>query len=439
MNDNVNMCLLPIEGIKIIVDLEEIKIVDYNDRVKVPVPKSEGTDYRLSKQKPPYDPRINRAAIVQPDGPGFQIDGHTTSWMNWVFHLSFDARVGQVISLASIYDSEKHKHRSVLFKGHVSELFVPYQDPTDEYYFKTFFAVENSDCPNNAVFMDGYYAGQDGKLVKVPNVFCIFERHAGDAMWRHTELDVPDKTEARPEVSLVARMIATIGNYDPALDWEFKPSGSIKIQATTHTHVEQIKEDVYGTLLGDNTVGLYHDHFLIYRLDVDIDVSDNTTPRKSYWTVVSETAKTESEAKIQLGLKPAELVFVNPNKKTKPGNSYGYRLIPGLTTRAFTKYNVWVTQYNKSEIWAGGRYVDQSHGEDTLAVWSLRNREIDNKDMVFWYVIGIHHLPCQEDFPLMPTLSAGFELRPTNFFESSPVLKVKPPKPVTLPKCSAIP
>ena len=133
--------------------------------------------------------------------------GLWSRWVNWVFHLAFDARVGPVISLASIYDHEKHKSRSVLYRGHVSELFVPYQDPTQDYYFKTFFdcgefgfgqsavsLVPLADCPNNAVFMDGYHAGQDGAPVRVPNVFCIFERHAGDIMWRHTELGIPDET-----------------------------------------------------------------------------------------------------------------------------------------------------------------------------------------------------------------------------------------------------
>ncbi|XP_062177589.1 amine oxidase [copper-containing] alpha 3, peroxisomal-like isoform X3 [Alnus glutinosa] len=474
----VNLYLRPLEGITLVVDLDEMKIVEYYDRFIVPVPKAEGTDYRASKQMPPFGLRLHGAAFVQPDGPGFKIDGHTVSWANWVFHLGFDVRAGPIISLASIHDPEKQAYRRVLYRGFISELFVPYMDPSEEWYYKTFFdsgefgfgqsAVSlepYADCPSNAVFLDAYYAAADGTPVKIPNTFCIFERYGGDIMWRHTELGIPNKVirEVRPEVSLVVRMVATVGNYDYVLDWQFKPSGSIKfgvgltgvleVKAATYTHTDEIKEDIHGTLLTENTIGVYHDHFLTYYLDLDVDgkdnsfvknnlettrVKDRSSPRKSYWTIVSETAKTEFDARIQLGLKASELVVVNPNKKTRLGNNVGYRLIPGPVTHpllsyddypqirgAFTNNDVWVTPYNKSEKWAGGLYADQSRGDDTLAVWSLRNRKIENKDIVLWYTIGFHHVPCQEDFPVMPTLSGGFELRPTNFFESNPVLKTR--------------
>ncbi|KAF7802589.1 primary amine oxidase-like [Senna tora] len=125
-----------------------------------------------------------------------------------------------------------------------------------------------ADCPPNAAFFDAYYAAQDGKPVQISNAICVFQKHAGDIMWRHTEMEIPNHptiTEVRQDVSLVVRIVSTVGNYDHFIDWEFKPSGSIKlgvgltgilgIKGTSYTHVEELKEDdAFGTLLADNSI-----------------------------------------------------------------------------------------------------------------------------------------------------------------------------------------
>lgn len=177
-------------------------------------------------------------------------------------------------------------------------------------------------------------------------------------------------------------------------------SGILAVKSSEYTHKNQIKGETYGTIVSENVMGTRHDHFLNFHLDLDIDgeanslkklqlktarAADENSPRKSYWTVVKEVAKTESEAKLRLNSGATEIIVMNPNIHTKVGNSIGYRLIPGSVAGAllneddyeqirgaFTNYHVWVTPYNKSEKYAGGLYVDQSHGQDNLAKWTLR-------------------------------------------------------------------
>ncbi|BBN18658.1 primary-amine oxidase [Marchantia polymorpha subsp. ruderalis] len=487
-NGTENFYMRPIAGISVQVDVDEQRVHKFSDNWQgVPIPGSQNTDYKLEAQYPLLPP-LKIISIEQPNGPSFTIDGYQIQWGDiWRFHLKMDSRAGTVISMAEVSDGDETKvWRSVMYKGFVSEMFVPYQDPTDDWYFKTYLdageyglgAVSSAlqplnDCPRHAYFLDAVLSTPSGVPMIKRNAICIFERYAGDVAWRHTEtfaIDGKTVTEVRPKVTLVVRMVTTVGNYDYLLDWEFQTDGPIRATAgltgmvmprgTKTTVVENGKgadgEELHGNLISENVVGVTHDHFLTYYLDLDVDGSENSfveskmkthhitpnsgVPRKSYWDVEKHVAQTEADARIKLSLvAPSEFAVINSKKTTRLGNDISYRLVPGGTAAslldsadfpalrgAFINNQIWVTQYHKDEKYAGGQYTYQSHGDDTLAVWSSRNRKIVNEDIVLWYTLGFHHVPVQEDFPIMPTVTGGFELKPANFFEHNPILKTKP-------------
>eukprot|EP00253_Pinus_taeda_P006248 PITA_06248 len=175
-------------------------------------------------------------------------------------------------------------------------------DPTQDWYYKTYMDAGEfgmglsssslepfNDCPRNDYYMDAFYAGADGEPVNISNAFCVFERYAGDVSWRHTEVAIPNVviTEVRPEVTLVVRMVSTVGNYGYMFNWEFKTNGAIHVQVglsgilemkgSSYTNLDEVSNlEIYGSLLTDNIIGVFHDHFLTFHLHMDVDGIHNS-------------------------------------------------------------------------------------------------------------------------------------------------------------------
>ncbi|MEE9266520.1 MAG: hypothetical protein V3V86_07335 [Gammaproteobacteria bacterium] len=47
---------------------------------------------------------------------------------------------------------------------------------------------------------------------------------------------------------------------------------------------------------------------------------------------------------------------------------------------------------------------------------------MENQDLVVWYTMGMHHQVRAEDWPVMPTASHSFDIRPFDFFDRNPAL-----------------
>src|SRR5438876_2310903 len=137
------------------------------------------------------------------------------------------------------------------------------------------------DCPANAEYIDDFSTNEQGIPMARPRMACLFENVSGSPAWRHFE---SEQVWGRPNRTLVLRTAAVIGNYDYLLDWRFEQDGSIRVAvgATGIIETKGVKEkepsaehvmlegkDEYGHFVGENTVGVNHDHFFSFRLDLD--------------------------------------------------------------------------------------------------------------------------------------------------------------------------
>ena len=224
-----------IEGLTVVVDMNEKKVVRVVDEGVVPIPETRA-DYDPASigpaRKVPGPLRIE-----QPLGPGFTIKGNIIEWQNWRFHVRHDQRVGIIVSTVTYRDGDDE--RPVLYEGYLSEMFVPYMDPAFNWYNRNFLdlgeftaggiakpLLRGSDCPDNAVYLDGMVAQDNGRPQARRDVICLFERDPGSMAWRHA---LPPEPQSRRQRDLVVRVAAVLGNYDYIFDWVFLQNGSIRV------------------------------------------------------------------------------------------------------------------------------------------------------------------------------------------------------------------
>jgi primary-amine oxidase len=461
----------PIEGVTAVVDIDKRQVIKLIDTGVIPIPNApvDIDEHSVGTLREAPTP----LSSTPPNGLGFTVAGHEVNWQRWQFHFRIDPRLGLVISLVRYED--KGSLRSILYQGSLSELFVPYMDPDSGWYFRTYmdageygvgkFAVPlkpQVDCPPTAVYVNAVFANDQGVPYIQRRAACLFERAAGDIAWRHYEV-VNGQNESRQERQLVVRFITAVGNYDYIFDWVFRQNGTITVALGT-SGIAQVKavksrnvaddpdgrDMAYGHLVASHTLAVHHDHFLNFRLDLDIEGPQNSmliealiprelspeSPRRSTWIIQPQTPTREQEAKLHIMMdKPALWRVINPNVKGPLGYPVSYEIIPTHAALSllspkdypqrragFTDYHLWVTPYNPEERYAGGMYPNQSKGGDGLPSWTKSNRSIENTDIVLWYTIGLHHIVRAEDWPVLPTVWHEFELRPFDFFERNPAL-----------------
>jgi primary-amine oxidase len=411
---------------------------------------------------------LKQLIIIQPEGASFQVSkfsdlGHTINWQKWNFKIGFNLREGMVL-----YDVH-YAGRPLFYRLALSDMNIPYADPRHPFHKKAAFDLGDAgagimannlqlgcDCLGSIHYLSAVLNDDKGQPYDMPNVICIHEQDNGIG-WKHTNYRTGRAVVVRNR-ELVVQSIITVSNYEYILAFQFNQAGELmyEVRATGILSTQPIDEGItvpFGTVVHPGVLACYHQHIFSLRVDPMIDGPLNRVvydearamPRSEFnphgnGYEVIETPITHSGG-YDLDF-DANRVFKIQNSSVKNpvnGKPVAYKIhVPpfqkilsdkesfNFKRAEFADHNIYVTSYREDELYAGGKYTNQSRGGTGVRSWANRKDNVLDKDIVVWVQFGINHVPRVEDFPVMPCEILKVSLKPVNFFEKNPSLDVPP-------------
>jgi primary-amine oxidase len=260
-----------------------------------------------------------------------------------------------------------------------------------------------------------------------------------------------------------------VWNYDYGIKWTFHEDGTIdlKMELTGVVGIkgvnrtsdlpggadETFEGNYYGTLVAPHVEAVNHQHFFSFRLDLDVDGTENLVEEMNTVAVPPSTRnphnnafarqvsliKNETDGQRMLNPSTNRHWMIADSKSTNAlGQMKSYGIMPASNATPYAAVNsgprrmadflesqLWITNYKENEFHPAGEYPNSRGVKDGLTNWVSDNEDIVGKDVVVWYNLGITHLVRPEEWPIMNTHTIGFTLMPFGFFESNPMIVSK--------------
>ncbi|KAK3386275.1 copper amine oxidase [Sordaria brevicollis] len=429
--------------------------------------------------------------VVQPEGVSFTVEpysemGRLIRWQKWDFKVGFNQREGMVVydvhydnkplfyrlslsDMAIPYSDPRHPfHRKAAFDLGDAGAGIMANN-----------LKLGCDCLGSIYYISGVLTDGSGSPVNMPNVICVHEQDAGIG-WKHTNYRTNRAVVTRQR-ELVLQTILTVSNYEYILSFVFNTSADLAYEARATGILSTQPVDLelshtphpYGTIVHPGVLAGYHQHFFSLRIDPMLSTSStpilspSTGPRNAivYEECVPlpyDPSKPPSEnpqnphgtgytltttpittsGGYDLSPTTGRVFKIISPQSHNPINSLppGYKLhIPPMQPilahpssfhhkRAeFADHSLYITKYREGELYAGGKYTNQSRGGTGVRSWAERRDRLDEAgdDPVVWVQFGLQHVPRTEDFPVMPVETSRVVLRPSNFFERNPAIDVR--------------
>ncbi|MFE0024411.1 primary-amine oxidase [Amycolatopsis sp. NPDC059021] len=453
----------PVGGVIAHVDVTGRRVLRVLETAVEHVPTESG-DYLHESVRGPLRTDLKPISVTQPEGVSFTWEDGVLSWQNWRLRPGFNAREGLTLHQVSFTDGGVA--RPILYRASVAEMVVNYGDPGPTHGWQNYFDLgeyqlgrlagslePGCDCLGEITYIDAVVADDHLRPQVIRNAICVHEEDTG-VLWKHSDL-FTGTSETRRQRRLVVSYFGTIGNYDYGFYWYFFLDGTIELEVKA-TGVPFPSgydgEDPYFAELAPGLGAPVHQHLFSARLDLTVDGLRNHVEEleaapvpmgegNPWGNAIARKRtrlRTEHEAQ-RLAANHLDRVWtISSSERTnRLGKPTSYVLHPqgkpvllvdeasSIARRAaFARKHLWVTRYDRDELWPAGYTVNQNPGGDGLPAYTAGDRPIDGEDVVLWHTFGLTHFVRTEDWPVMPVDHTGFTLKPDGFFDRNPTLDV---------------
>ena len=436
-------------------------ILSEEDKVRTTF-KRRGQPFLSKPMRPP--------TLIEPNGKRFGIKGRHVTYVGWQFDVT-----ARTVGGPALFDVKFNGTR-IIYELSIQEAasFYSANDPrqSSANYLDSNFGLGSSnrellkgvDCPENAVYVDSTHFVNTNDAFTNLNSICIFELYNGIPLRRHRSINpATDRmyfVGGMADSALVIRSILVPENYDYIVDYILHQNGVIEVQVTASgyliaTSYYSGKEDLFGFQNFPRTVGTIHDHFALFKVDLDVGGVNNryqtldvvVKNMSCQWdpsgyllkkTLVRSMKETELGASLHYNFdNPKYLIFYNEKNKNRYNNPKGYRIQPKAMVKqkfpadyfvsrgaAWSKYQLVVTKQKDTERY--GSCIFNQYGMETPVFnfdsYLNDNDNILDEDLVAWVPVGGLHIPNTEDVPTTFTTgnSYAFFIRPFGYFDEDP-------------------
>nr|PNR49677.1 hypothetical protein PHYPA_011573 [Physcomitrium patens] len=234
----------PVEGIHVLVDMQKMQVIEFEDRYLVPLPPPDPLrNYTPASSRRGVDRSdVKPLLISQPQGPSFRVNGYAVEWQKWNFRVGFTPREGLVIH-------------------------------TNDYGKICHSLKRGCDCLGLIKYFDAHFTNFHGGVETIENCVCMHEDHG--VLWKHQDWRT-GSTERRRSRRLTVSFFCTVANYEYGFYWHFYQDGNIESEVKLTGILSLSALDAgetrrHGTVIAPGLYAPVHQHFFVARLDMDVD------------------------------------------------------------------------------------------------------------------------------------------------------------------------